>query len=297
MAIPQVAWMQHIASQPECNFTVTQQPLRASYTHPGLSYCVFDRDGNIDVFRLLSFIADMRFFPEYYSYTDQENKWFQWDGVLHDRTLVTSSLQVALSRNIHNYQVPKWPLQAEVTLGYVGKSSLSISLAVYGSISPEPLLTHLIQFVSIDTETRKPMPFPDWFMNKYTKQCSMEAGFRVETFPRPAKTFMQRREQKWEQVQHMNCGLSNSGSQESVVPVPQITKSRGGLREGMRDMIRDGLKVLNICYVNECHEGDIIDVHVWQEDSEACTVRCSIEKGSQLLCQLRLEYFAPLAKL
>ncbi|CAG5120785.1 unnamed protein product [Candidula unifasciata] len=73
--------------------------------------------------------------------------------------------------------------------------------------------------------------------------------------------------------------------------------SRRALKDMSKDILKQGLKLLRVCYINECLEGDVVDVHLWQEAGEEFTVRCSVEKGEQLICQIVLQYFSPPAKL
>uniref|UniRef100_A0A0B6ZMA6 Uncharacterized protein n=1 Tax=Arion vulgaris TaxID=1028688 RepID=A0A0B6ZMA6_9EUPU len=349
------AWRKHIAGQLGFNFHVTDYPLTANFNHPGLNYSNFDHSGNIEILSLLSFIVDVRMFPEHYPYKENMKKWFDFGELHEDRSIFMSSIEVVLSPNMYNKQIPKWPLETKVRLGYIGNSSVAIHLEVYTPGGQEPLLTHVVQMVSVDTKTRKPKQFPDWFMNKYKDQCSMKEGFRLRAFQRPQKTFTYRREVMWLETdfnQHTNFasyvryaldGLHSalkrqndmatashhSSSSESSYATNDVSgaeyqssstgavsdmdktdrlevlqrtvvhtkNSIGGLKGISKDVIKRGIKSLKACYLNECLEGDIIDVHVWQEDNEPYTVRCSVEKGSKILCQIILEYFGPLAKL
>ena len=62
--------------------------------------------------------------------------------------------------------------------------------------------------------------------------------------------------------------------------------------------LRGGLKRVEMCYLKECVEGDLVLTHLWQEAGRDTEVMCSVELASgEPLCHLTLEYFAPLSAL
>ncbi|KAK0048208.1 hypothetical protein Bpfe_022468 [Biomphalaria pfeifferi] len=88
-----------------------------------------------------------------------------------------------------------------------------------------------------------------------------------------------------EMVSAANC---NCDVQSNVSAIPWMTK----------DLLTNGVKNLKICYMRESVEGDMLDVHVWQEPGEEFKVRGSIEAlDGKAICQYIIEYFTPTAHL
>ncbi|KAI8778202.1 hypothetical protein BgiBS90_020852 [Biomphalaria glabrata] len=79
---------------------------------------------------------------------------------------------------------------------------------------------------------------------------------------------------------------SNCSIQSIVSALPWLTKG----------LLTSGVKNLKTCYMRESVEGDILDVHVWQEPGEEFKVRSSIEAlDGKVICQYIIEYFTPSA--
>lgn len=64
-----------------------------------------------------------------------------------------------------------------------------------------------------------------------------------------------------------------------------------GLKDLTFDFVDNGLKQLNICYLQQSLMGDTLDVHVWQEEGDSHTIICSMHLGESHICQVFLEYF------
>lgn len=76
----------------------------------------------------------------------------------------------------------------------------------------------------------------------------------------------------------------------------EITSGSGDARptalKGItREVISNGLKNIQVCYLSESLEGQILNAHIWQEAGQKNVVFCSIERDRKEVCQLQLEYF------
>lgn len=98
-------------------------------------------------------------------------------------------------------------------------------------------------------------------------------------------------------LSHLKSLPGDSSSVIDGLPSREADANSSSLWEVTKDVVNEGLKSLEVLYASDCVEGDIVGVHIWQEEFESYTFRCSIEKGPKLICQIVLEYFSPLAKL
>lgn len=69
------------------------------------------------------------------------------------------------------------------------------------------------------------------------------------------------------------------------------------LRGMSREIMRNGLHSAKISFLKESLLGDVLDIHLWQEDGCEPNVFCVVELGGKELCQIQLEYFNPLSHL
>ncbi|BFZ06284.1 hypothetical protein BsWGS_09323 [Bradybaena similaris] len=358
------SWANDVARRPETKFTVTRNPLTATFTFPAFSVFNVDRDGLMDITSVMWVMDTAISFAQSYPYTGNEDKWINWTEVRRNHLTFISSQEIVISRKLYDRHVPKWNLEAKVALGFIGKSTVTFFAEVYVPGSKEVLIQLTTQINGIDKTTRKSHPFPDWFRSEYKDQCSMKSGFRLDPFLRPQETYVYKREVTWVETDsnahtnftsyvkyavdglhsalrqvskvdnpdhssnHQDATVDNvaapnitnshpvvstaswtsdvpsaptsAGSNAHCVPTVSSTdrsSSRRALRGMSEDIVKQGMKLLRVCYINECNEGDVVDVHLWQEAGEGFTVRCSVEKGEQLICQIVLEYFSPPTKL
>lgn len=62
-------------------------------------------------------------------------------------------------------------------------------------------------------------------------------------------------------------------------------------------ILKNGTKKVDVNFSKDCRQGDILDVHLWQEFGQALTVFCLIELKGQALCHIHLQYFSALSHL
>lgn len=78
-------------------------------------------------------------------------------------------------------------------------------------------------------------------------------------------------------------------SQTEVNGTGIFSKALQGISE---KKIANGLKTVQINYLNESVEGQILNAHVWQQAGHENVVWCSIEQGIKDICQIKFEYFS-----
>lgn len=123
-------------------------------------------------------------------YDNSGNIFLDWPTLTSDRFTFVSSTQFKMSRSLYLAVTPKWPLDVEFVLGFVGNSSMaSVSHFYNEGKTAEPLWTQMNQLVSIDKTTRKPTALPQWFKEKYAGKGCMDKGLIIKPFDRPSVTY------------------------------------------------------------------------------------------------------------
>ncbi|CAL1536199.1 unnamed protein product [Lymnaea stagnalis] len=293
------------------NVTVTNSPFWCSkFTIPGLTHESFDRDGNVKMTSIMLTSVIARQFVLHKPFNDSGSIFLDWPALTEDRFTFVSSTQFKMSKALYGSEVPKWPLDVEFILGFVGNSSMAGVTNFYNvGETSEPLWTQINQLVSIDKVTRKPTPLPDWFKDKYKGKGCMDQGLIIKPFNRPSLTYSMPVVVRWSDTDNYNhtnfasyvhwaINAIHAAIREeekakglkSTVSADQLPSS--ALNGINKDIVSNGLKDVQICYLNESLEGQALNVHVWQQDNLEHKVFTSIERGEDDICQLQFEYFS-----
>jgi acyl-CoA thioesterase FadM len=87
--------------------------------------------------------------------------------LLRDNLYFIASASIDIDSRFYEETCPKYPLSITKTLDYLGKSSSAITSVLECPSQSFPYATCRIQTVLVDSKTRKPMPYPDWWREKY----------------------------------------------------------------------------------------------------------------------------------
>ncbi|CAG5117187.1 unnamed protein product [Candidula unifasciata] len=310
------------------NCHVTDKPhYVVTFTIPGLSLESFDNYSNANIISLMKTAMAARTYILHHPDPVTGDVFLDWPRVTSDRYMFMSSAEYTMSRKLYDSSIPKWPLDARFSLGNVGNSSVSYVIELYvHNENTAPLWKCVTQSVSIDTATRKPSPLPDWFKDKYKGKGCMDKGFIIRGFDRPSLTYKHQLQVSWSDTDHYQHTNFTSYARFSIDALHAAIRMENGNTENSRsnkdspatnadghnqrekasdssdahpaalkgitrEIISNGLKNIQICYLNESLEGQNLDAHVWQQAGQKHEVFCSIERGSVEVCQLKLEYF------
>ncbi|KAI8767403.1 hypothetical protein BgiMline_026392 [Biomphalaria glabrata] len=286
------------------NISLTDTPYyRAKFTFPGLSHESFDRDGNPKITSLMMTSVFARGFILNKPLTDSGDTFLDWKIITEDRFTFVSSTHFKMSKQLYNADIPKWPLDVDVSLAYVGNSSMASITSFYNSgDTSEPLWSQVNQVVCVDKVTRKPIPFPDWYKDKYKEKCCMDKGLIIKPFQRPTKTYCMPVVVRWSDTDgynhtnfasyvHWVVNAIHASLSEQSAEVAKDESSSSAMPLISKEIITNGLKDIQICYLSESLENQSLDVHIWQQDQENHKVYAAIERGKDDICQMQLEYF------
>ena len=123
-------------------------------------------------------------------YNAAGDTFLDWQKVTSDRLTFMSSTEATFSKSLYDPSVDKSRFDVKLSLGYCGNASVALVTEYYETGKrDEPLLRQVSQTVSVSKTTRKPIPFPEWFKNKYTGKGVLDQGLVLRPFDRPENTY------------------------------------------------------------------------------------------------------------
>ncbi|XP_005099554.1 uncharacterized protein LOC101846505 [Aplysia californica] len=191
----------------ESNFHVSTKPLMVTFLHPGLRISSFDNYGKVDISDLLTLTVDVQNYAFYSELMPGGGTVFSWPTITQGRLLFVQSAEFSMTRAMQNQMLPKWPLQARLCLGRVGTSSVSVCVELLSPETGQLLLSHVKQLVTVDKVSRKPVPLPEPFRDKYRHEGVLQKPFSLERFAKPGNTFIYQLKVAWSDTdwyQHTN---------------------------------------------------------------------------------------------
>ncbi|XP_059174205.1 uncharacterized protein LOC131954494 [Physella acuta] len=278
------------------NFRVVDTPyLAAKLTIPGFGFESTDRHGNPKIATVLFHSVMARVYS--LNRPNGDSSFLDWATLIQNRLSFVSSVAFTFSPELYNPYNDKSALNAEVYLGYLGNTSTAhVIKAFLPENDREPLWTQIIQNVCLDKETRKPIAFPDWYVEKYKEKGILDKGLFIDPITRPSKTFTHQIPIVWSDTDNNNHTNFTSYVNFAVNALHAATgqtnnSSTACVLHGVsKDTLPNGLKELQVRYLGESQDGEGLNVHIWQEEHDD-TVLCSIERDETVLCQVKLVYF------
>ncbi|XP_041371622.1 uncharacterized protein LOC121385150 [Gigantopelta aegis] len=204
---------------------------------------------------------------------------------------------VEIERAMYDETVPKMPLEGKLQLGYVGKSSINTIGTLIVPSTGQKLLQAIIQFVCVNTTSRRPVPHPDWCRGKYANVAVGNESLKVQRTPRPADTHVFKVSVCWsdtDNYNHINWTTYVSYCVNYAI--------HDGIRKAFfknvnKDVVKRGLRKISVGIGGENREGNKLTVHSWESAEDNTTVCCEIENAAgNVVSVAKLRYPSPLAK-
>ncbi|GFO22931.1 hypothetical protein PoB_004943600 [Plakobranchus ocellatus] len=258
---------------------------------------------------------------------EDEETFLDYTRISNQYFTFMSSSEFVMNPAMYDNDVPKWPVDMVFTQGYIGNSSIANKCEFFtcgdtdAGLDKILLWTNTYQIVAVDKTTRKPTGLPDWFKDKFKGRGCMDKGFVLRPFQRPANTFALPFTVRWADTDgynHTNFStyahwavnalhaalLIQSNSNEHTTN--NVGTASTGLGEGTasaaaaasalhgitKEIVARGLQKMQVTYMKECLEGELVETHVWQEEGgEREMVWFSIVKDGEDICQMKMWYF------
>lgn len=244
--------------------------------------------------KLLKLLEIGRYFANHYPVDDDGHTFRDYAAVTDDRLTFLSSCELTMNRELYNLRVPKNSLIMNIESGYVGSSSVNTKAAIMTPADQKVLFTNINQVVSIDSSTRKPTPFPEWWRKKYSGFGENHVSLIIPKFETKPNAASCQLKVAWSDTDKNNH--TNWASYLRFATDAAHHCSDDGFLPNFEANYKVGIKNIQLRYAGESHEGDILDVAVWQDDDRPEILYVDIHKGTQSIFQTKIEFFQPEAK-
>lgn len=218
-----------------------------------------------------------------------------WD----DSTIFIVVGSYSVARELYNkarlYRVKSNKLLLTTELKGIGNSSLFLRTTILDPVTKEFLASLDFKYVMVDRFTRKAMPVPVWFRNKYTK---LVPGQHIPK--RFEELMMPDAEQKHyckvytalpsdlDYNEHVNNNvyfrLCFDAATEASVVENCFSNFTG-------DICNYNVESATCVYEKECSLGDVLHIWVWEDLRQANVLSCKIMKGQQVSFQCTLTFY------
>lgn len=171
-------------------------------------------------------------------------------------------------------------LRFVMELKEVGKSSVVFDTCLYDGDTGTRLGRNLLKFVQINTQTRRPQPFPDWFQTKFShlrvtgRITELNKSILPET---PDNCY------KWPVIVRYSDLDKNFHSNQATyiklcMDCATKASNAGYFRHFKNDMCWFNVEKIAINYIGESLADDELVICVWQDEKEETKIYFSVLK-------------------
>lgn len=273
------------------NFTmsVNEDRVEATVHTNGLSYADYDsRNAKPKPWHLMKFLESARYFAHHWPLDDSGKIFRDYAKLTDDRMtfLVTSVLDI--KREMYNSKVLKSPLDVIVKGGFIGNSSLNSITSVITSAGIE-LMSNVNQVVSIDKSSRRPLPLPDWWKQKYAESAKSCPPLKFSKIEKPENIpFYDYKVARsdLDGNNHANWSVYVKFALDAMYHF-----SKTGYLASMPNFDEFSVNRMELMYSGESFDDDVLKVYAWEDHSSPFTAIVHIYKEDSFLFQGRFLFF------
>ena len=211
--------------------------------------------------------------------------------ILKNHLFFIVSAKVTIHEYFYDEESPKFPLYVNAALENVGKSSKLMSYTLKHPGVETEYVTCSINDVLVSNTSRKPVAYPDWWMQKFAHLCSNKK--HILEFPRDqlADTYTTSYQVNLTDIdtyKHTNWTSYVKFCYESV-----YKHVYDGKYANIKDNhIASGLKSLSLAYKNESSLYDNLNVVTHEDIHKQNTVHGDVYKDDGTLCvQILMDFY------
>ena len=187
--------------------------------------------------------------------------------LLRDHFFFIVSAKLTVQKHFYDENAPKFPLYVKASLDHVGRSSKRLSYRLYHQDATEEYATCTVDDVLVSSKNRKPVAYPDWWMEKFGHMCKGKATTKFEIpktlISEPNCTKYQVNLTDIDTYRHSNWSSYIKFCFESVYK-HVLDNNYSNINQSHID---GGVKSINMIYKSESNLYDTLSV-LTQEDSD-----------------------------
>ena len=181
----------------------------------------------------------------------------------------------------------------EVELGYVGKSSMS-SCCEFKDLNTNTVYAkNIIQIVAVGKKTRRPVPIPEWWQQKYSSFSRGEAyRLQVDPIEKPQDCFDYKVIVRWSDTDaYRHTNYLNYVKFCRDAASDAVDKGYFSHLEG--DLLNYSLSSMQMTYKSESLPSQELLVSVWEDGKNSFLLHFDISRDGNTIFQSSLEFYPP----
>lgn len=274
-----------------CGFkllSVDETAVEAVVRHPGPTMSDFDVYGQPKLWNMMNLVVSGRMFVHHQPLDETGRTFRDFEKLTSDRLTFLVTSEVCFTKALYDPDIPKSSLLTTVRGGYIGNTSFN-SHSFMKTESNELLISNVNQVVSIDMETRRPKPLPDWWKVKYAESAKKFESYKLERFPRRENTSVYHVKVAWS-----DTDMNNHATWSAYVRYAKDAAHhavRTGSLPDFEENLGKGISKIQSHYLGECLEGDELTVYIWEDSRESYQLKCHIDKNEECIFQTVISFF------
>lgn len=245
--------------------------------------------GHPKLWQMMKLMGAARGVAYHYPQDDSGRTFRDFARMTSDRMAFMISSEVVFSKDLYDFSIKKAPLRLHVLGGYVGSSSLNTITRMFDSTEEKLLASNITQVVSIDTETRRPKPLPDWWRDKYAESAKLHVSLKFDNIEHPSDASTYQCHVAWSDTDAY--GHTNWASYARYVVDAAHHCSRKGDLKHFDSNIGHGLHKTELHYCGESFMDDTLTVYTWEDKNDSKMLYFDICKGDTSIFQSRFYFF------
>ncbi|XP_033733361.1 uncharacterized protein LOC117322511 [Pecten maximus] len=256
--------------------------------HPGLSYGVYDSNGKPNIWMIMKMMESVRFFAHHYPLDDNGRTFRDYEQMTRDCMIFLVTSEVVLSKEIYKpSEVTPW-LKTSIQGGYVGKTSLNSITEMRSENGGHVLASNINQVVCIDKQSRRPMPFPLWWREKYSESGKSHKRLNLEKFEKPKETGTYSTKIAWSDTD-INLHTNWTTYARFAVDAAHHCHQNGTLNN-FEDNFSNGIHKVQIYFYGESVQADTLTVHTWEDPDNHRLLMLDIYNKGTSICQIKIVF-------
>ncbi|OWF41119.1 uncharacterized protein LOC110462892 [Mizuhopecten yessoensis] len=254
--------------------------------HPGLSYNDYDSNGQPKIWMIMKMLESIRFFAHHYPLDDTGRTFRDYEQMTKDCLMFLVTSEFILSKGIYRPSpITPW-MKTSVKGGYVGKTSLNASTEMRCENSGQIMASNINQIVCVDKRSRRPMPLPLWWREKYSESGKKHKALNINKFEIPDETCIYHTNVAWSDTD-LNLHANWTAYARFAVDAAHHCYQNGAL-QNFEDNFANGIHKVQIYFYGESVQGDKLAVHVWEDKTDHRLLMVDIFNKGQSICQIKL---------
>ena len=181
----------------------------------------------------------------------------------------------------------------DVKLGYIGTSSLSSCCEFKDLTTGTVFAKNIIQIVAVGKKTRKPVPIPEWWRQKYGSYSQGDSfRLKIPQMEKPNGCFDYKVIVRWSDTDaYRHTNYLNYVNFCRDAASDAVDKGYLSVLEG--DLLNYSLKTMQMTYKAESLPSQELLVSVWEDEKNPYLLHFDISREEKTIFQSSLEFHSP----